>query len=172
MPAALTTPIAKAVRRVTSAMQGDAQARLDEAMGEVTRLQESLASIEREIVARKFETLRKCAGNSPPMSLHASLISADPAEAFKEFGRKNPSWPSVVRQACELRLAIAQADYDAALKRTRKELAGEGFSEAEIMDHPRARRARRALNLWRGLVQACDSETDADLWKKITTHLL
>jgi hypothetical protein len=166
----LTAPIAKAIRRVTNA-QGGAQTRLDEVMGEVARLKESLTSIEHDIAARKFGTLRKCAGNSPPLSLHASLVSADPSEAFNEFSRRNPEWPSVVRRACQIRLEIAEAERGHAEKRTRRELAGEGFSEAEIADHPRVRRAHRTLGLWRNLTEACDKpEKDAGLWQRVVKY--
>lgn len=172
MPEILTAPIRSAFHRVKSAIQ-DNDARLRDALADVRRLQDALKAIQNEIAGRKFKLLRRCAGNMPPLSLAASVTAADPDESWREFVKQYPHWRETLRQACAIKLAIAQADCAAANERTRGELSGEEFSEAEISNHPRLRRTNHCEKLWRRMVEACANEKGAaGLWVRVTKELL
>ena len=168
--AALAELIRSAPDRVTGAVLGDARDRLSAAVSEVRRLQAELATIEHEVSARNFASLRSCADKSqPPMSLAASLINGDPDEAWRQFIRNNPTWRETLRQACASRLQIAEDQAREVETRVREELADGDFTEHEIAQHPRLASARRAVALWKSLRDQCATEKDnAALWKHVT----
>lgn len=170
---AIAEPIRTVIDRVKSAVQDDPPSRLDVAINDVTRLQGELQRIGAEVAGRKFQLLGKCAANLPPLSVASSVMSADPQESWREFVRQHPEWRAALKEACQLRLGIAELAHNAAERRTRAELSDESFSESEIQSHPRLRRAARRKVLWTGLTSQCEKEKDgAALWVRVTRKLL
>jgi hypothetical protein len=169
---AIAEPIRTVVDRVKSAVQGDPQSRLDAAINDVTRLQGELQRIGAEVAGRKFRLLGKCAANMPPLSVASSVMSADPQESWREFVRRHPEWREILRQACAIKLSIAEAEHSASEKRVREELADMQLREVEIMQHPRLKRTKSAVSRWAGLLTQCDIAKDAaGLWRSATKHL-
>jgi len=170
MPEVLTAPI----RVLRNAMQGNVHTRLEAAVSEIQRLQGELKTIQHEIAARRFATMRSCSDKSPPpMSLAASLMNGDPDEPWRACVRRNPLWREAIRQACELKLAIAKDEAREVEADVRHELESESFSEFEIGQHPRLKRRRVAVSLWKALREACENERNSfGLWKRVSKQLL
>ena len=103
----------------------------------------------------------------------AKLKGYDAAEdeAFGSLFRQNPDWRETLKAACGLKLEIAQNEARNIESSVRKEL-GADFGDQAVSQHPRVRRSRHTVSMWKSLTSQCDSERDnAALWKRVVGNL-
>jgi hypothetical protein len=92
--------------------------------------------------------------------------------ALNELFRHNSKWREPLRAACVVRLEMAEAEAKEVEAAVREEWAGQGFTEKQILEHPRLARAKRQVAIWKASVDACDNDPDSlGVWKRITRNL-
>jgi hypothetical protein len=177
-----------------------AEAKLRDALVEVQRLKEELATIQRDISAqtdtqRFSDYVDACSSRFARDKTFANereLILAqvvrdraldrirpilmarrysDGTEPLVELFRRNSGWRDTLKQACEGKLALAEQEYEKVCGTVRDQL-GNGFDSLDLENEPRVKRARREVEMWRGLLTQCSSEKDAPaLWGRVTRNL-
>ena len=175
--AAITEPFGRAFHSVKVAM-GDKNALLSEALAGVEKLRDELAALVSTTETANEEADRLALASPhnidqiQPMlaATRRGWIGSPNDRALEQLFRENPEWRSTLKRACEARLRTEEEASKKIEEAARADL--NGFSNDEIEQHPRLRRARRTVERWQAICHACVNEThDAVLWKSVTRNL-
>ncbi len=182
---AQATPVlGRAFRRAKAAI-GDHHAKLKAAIADVRALQDSLEAIRREIASRtdtsrfqqatekaraRFELEKNVDSEINWILTQLAAAEADRRVAPMRYAQMR-SDGSILEAACRVKLELAEAERKNISATVRQQI-GDGFGSDDLESEPRVKRARREVEMWRGLLNQCVNERDAlALWARVIRNL-